>query len=176
MEEIRYPIGKLNYAGLNTADQKELLIREIENAPEILANAVDGLSAEQIDSRYREGGWTLRQVVHHVADSHMNGYLRLKWTMAEERPTIKTYNQKEWAELPDSKELDVGVSLQMLAGIHQRWAGCLRILKPADFEKSFIHPETAKEWTIDFSLTLYAWHGQHHAAQITGLRDRMGWW
>jgi len=167
MEEIRYPIGRLSYTSPNTSDHRKVLIRELEQGPEILQRAVDGLSAEQIDSRYREEGWTLRQVVHHVADSHLNGYLRFKWTMAEENPTIKTYDQKKWAELPDSKQLDVEVSLKAFAGIHQRWAGCLRILQPSDFEKFFIHPETGKEWTIDFSLTLYAWHGKHHAAQIT---------
>ncbi len=161
MEDVRYPTGRMNYAGPNTPDQRKTLIQTIEQAPAVLRKAVDGLSVDQIDSRYRDQGWTLRQVVHHVADSHVNGYLRLKWTMAEDSPTVKTYDQNDWAQLADSRMVEVSTSLDMLAGIHQRWGGYLRLLKPADFEKFFVHPETGKEWTVDFSLSLYAWHGKH---------------
>jgi uncharacterized damage-inducible protein DinB len=132
------------------------------------------LSEEQLDTAYRPGGWTIRQVVHHVADSHLNSYTRFRLALTEDTPAIKGYDQERWAELPDAKTAPVLVSLVLLEALHRRWVQLLRSMAPADFARTFVHSELGKV-TLDRNLALYAWHGDHHTGHITGLRQRMGW-
>jgi uncharacterized damage-inducible protein DinB len=167
----RFPIGK--YESTNFSD-RATNVRTITELPAEIARAVSGLGDTQVDTPYREGGWTLRQTVHHVADSHANSLIRFKLALTEdEPPTIKPYYEDRWAELPDNK-LPVEVSLKMIESIHERWTAVLNSMSNEDFGRKFVHPETG-EWTLDGALGLYAWHSKHHTAHITGLRDRMGW-
>ena len=131
-------------------------------------------SKEQLDTPYRPGGWTVRQVVHHLPDSHMNAYVRFRLALTENEPTIKPYEQQLWAELPDAKTADIEMSLKLFEGLHQRWVLLLRSMKPEDFHRKYIHPESGVN-VLDNVLQLYAWHGKHHVAHITSLRKRMGW-
>ncbi len=171
--DLRYPIGKFNGQPPANEGERQELLKSIEEAPAKLRAAVQGLSDKQLDTAYREGGWTVRQVVHHVPDSHLNSYIRFKWALTEEEPTIKPYYEDRWAELPDSK-MPIQVSLTMLDCLHQRWANLLRSFKGDDWKKTLRHPELGV-MTLDKMLALYAWHGRHHVAHITGLRERMGW-
>lgn len=171
MSDPRYPIGEFDLA--NFADRSENL-RTIAELPAKVYAAVAGLTDEHLDTPYRDGGWTVRQTVHHIADSHMNSQIRFKLALTEDEvPTIKPYYEDRWAELGDSK-LPVDVSLRLIDSIHTRWSALLDSMSEADFRKQFIHPETG-EWTLDGALALYAWHSWHHTAHITQLRDRMGW-
>ena len=171
--DLRYPIGKFN--GQPPADdaERQRFLKDIEETPARLRAAVDHLSEKQIDTPYRDGGWTVRQVVHHVPDSHLNSYIRFKWALTEDEPTIKTYYEDRWAELADSK-MPVQVSLTLLDSLHQRWTNLLSSLNTDHWSKSLRHPELGL-MTLDKLLALYAWHGKHHVAHITGLRKRMGW-
>ncbi len=171
----RYPIGKAEVAEALTAEQRQELIRQIEEAPARLRAAVEGLSEAQLDTPYREGGWTVRQVVHHVPESHMNSYVRFRLALTEEEPTIKPYSEKAWAELPDARTQDIEPSLRLLEGLHERWTALLRALTPAQFARGFIHPEHGRRMSLDQALQVYAWHGRHHTAHITRLRERQGW-
>jgi uncharacterized damage-inducible protein DinB len=174
MPDPRYPIGKFQPpAEFNTITRK-LNIQQLEEMPAQLRAAVKGLSNEQLNEPYREGGWSLRQVVHHLADSHLNAYTRFKLAVTEEDPTIKTYNEKAWAGLEDSLKADVEVSLVLVKAIHHRLVMFLRSLEEKQFSRSYMHPETGKG-SVDRILALYAWHGRHHIAHITGLRDEHGW-
>jgi hypothetical protein len=139
-----------------------------------LRAAVLGLSEEQLDTPYRPGGWTVRQVVHHVPDSHMNAYVRFKLALTEEAPTIKPYAEARWAELPDTRLTPPEVSLTLLDNLHERWVNILRNMTPEDFERRLQHPEKGL-LTLDAMLSLYSWHGRHHVAHVNGLRQRMGW-
>jgi uncharacterized damage-inducible protein DinB len=169
--ELRYPIGEFDRANFTDRDEN---LRTIAGLPARLAEAVDGLTDEQLDTPYRDGGWTVRQTVHHIADSHMNSQIRFKLALTEDEvPTIKPYYEDRWAELGDSK-LPVDVSLRLIDAIHTRWSTLLASMSDADFEKKFIHPETG-EWTLEGALALYAWHSKHHTAHITSLCERMGW-
>jgi len=172
--DLRYPIGKFKWEGRTTDEQRRSFIGEIESAPAKLRNAVKGLSDQELDTPYRPGGWTLRQVVHHVPDSHMNAYVRFKLALTEDNPTIKPYQEARWAELTDGRTAPVEVSLALLDSLHHRWVSLLRSLTPADWERPFQHPELGPV-TLEKNLALYAWHGKHHVAHITSLRDRMGW-
>jgi hypothetical protein len=174
MEKLQYPIGKFQFEGTITAEQRDLWIEEIAEAPQKLRLAVQGLSESQLDTPYRPGGWTVRQVVHHVADSHMNSYIRFKLALTEDLPTIKPYDEARWAELSDSKYLPVEISLQLLDSLHLRWVDLLRSANAEAFNRSFIHPESG-ETPLAKNLGIYAWHGNHHIAHITSLRDRMNW-
>ncbi len=170
-QDLRYPIGNFEIAKFGDRAENLTTINEL---PSKLRAAVDGLSEEQIDTRYRPGGWTVRQTVHHIADSHMNSQIRFKLALTEdEPPTIKPYYEDRWAELADSR-LPVEVSLTLVDAIHNRWTTLLGSMSEADFKKSFIHPETGP-WTLEGALALYAWHSRHHTSHITGLRERMGW-
>jgi hypothetical protein len=171
--DLRFPIGDFQNVKSMTDAERRAAIESIAGAPARLRAAVQGLTEEQIDTQYRPGGWTVRQVVHHVPDSHMNGYIRLKWTLTEDSPKIKGYNQETWAELPDSRG-PVEVSLRILEAVHERWVRLLRAMAPGDFDRTFIHPDHGA-MTIDGLLALYEWHGRHHAAHVTSLRERMGW-
>lgn len=174
MTDLRYPIGKFNPKPSITAEERQALIQQIEEAPAKLREAVKGLDNRQLDTPYREGGWTVRQVVHHLPDSHLNSYLRFKWTMTENQPTIKAYEEQLWAELVDAKSGPTEISLVLLEALHKRWVLFLRSLTPADFAKTFIHPENGL-MNLDRLVQLYAWHGRHHVAHITSLRERMKW-
>ncbi|AWC28747.1 YfiT family bacillithiol transferase [Bacillus cytotoxicus] len=173
MKNSRYPIGEFHCGETITKEQVKQWIQEIEHLPAKLEKAVAGLHADQLDTPYRAGGWTVRQVVHHVADSHMNGYMRFKLALTEHNPSIKTYKEEKWAELSDST-LPVEVSLTLLKTLHQRWVHILYSLQTSDFEKTFHHPESGAIKLV-VAIGLYAWHGRHHTAHITALRNRLGW-
>jgi DinB superfamily len=174
MADLRYPIGKFSFEGPLTNSQIQQLIDNIEQAPAKLRAAVQGLSDQQLDTPYRPDGWTVRQVIHHVPDSHMNAYIRFKLALTEEDPTIRPYMEARWAELPEAKSAPVDLSLTLLETLHQRWVIVLRNLKPEDFKRTFRHPELGL-LTLERNTALYCWHGRHHVAHITSLRERMGW-
>jgi len=156
-----------------TTDQRNAMIAQLRACPPAIRAAVAGLDDAQLDTRYRDGGWTVRQVVHHLVDSHANAYLRFKWIVAEDHPVIKTYDQDAWAEMQDSV-MRVGPSLEMLDGLHERWAFFLSRLPEPAWSRSATHPERG-DVTLDDLLAIYADHGAKHVAQITGLRERRGW-
>jgi len=172
--DLSYPIGKYTARDALTPDQRAEAIAQIAAAPRSLRNAVAGLSREQFDTPYRPGGWTVRQVVHHLPDSHMNSYVRLKLALTENEPTIKPYEENLWAELADSRETPVEVSLSLLEALHHRWEILLRSLRTQDFARRLRHPVLGA-MTVDNLVSLYAWHGRHHVAHITSLREREGW-
>jgi len=174
MEDIRYPIGKHNAKPAISTAERAPLIRQIAEAPAAVRAAIAGLSAAQLDTPYREGGWCPRQIVHHLADSHMNAYIRFKLALTEDNPTITAYNQDKWASTADVVGMDPSASLAILEGIHARLAALLQSMKPEDFARTFRHPENG-DTTLDRNLQVYAWHGRHHTAQITELRKRLGW-
>ena len=174
MSDPRYPIGKFTFDGPPDEQQRQKQIKDIEQTPAALRAAVQGLSPQQIATPYRDGGWTVRQVVHHVPESHMNAYIRFKLALTEEQPTVKTYNEKLWAELEDSRLAAPEISLRLLDSLHERWTLVLRSLKPEDFTRTLTHPEFGL-MSLDAVLQLYEWHGRHHIAHITSLRQRMGW-
>lgn len=174
MTDPRYPIGKFKFDGPPDETQRNAFISEIERAPAALRAAIQGLSSQQIETPYREGGWTIRQVVHHVPDSHMNAYVRFKLALTEDEPTIKPYAEDRWAELQDTRSAPLEVSLVLLESLHDRWVRLLRSLKPEDWKRTFRHPELGL-MPLEKNLALYAWHGRHHVAHITELRKRMGW-
>jgi hypothetical protein len=173
-EKLSYPIGRYKVPASIDAVGREQFIAEIEAAPAALRRAVEGLTEARLDTRYRPGGWTVRQVVHHLPDSHLNAYIRFKLALTEEEPVIRTYEEARWAELPDAVAAPVEISLTLLERIHARWLACLRGLPPAAFARTFRHPDLGV-MTIDQQLALYAWHGRHHVAHVTTLVDRMGW-
>jgi len=170
----RYPAGRFQRPEQVTDAVLAAWIEEIAACPAALRKAVDGLTDAQLDTPYREGGWTVRQVVHHLPDSHMNSYIRFKLALTEEEPTIKPYAEAEWANLVDAIGAPVEPSLRILEGLHDRWVRLLQAMSPADFQRNFIHPENGR---LNLAITtgLYAWHCRHHLAHITSLRERMGW-
>lgn len=176
MSDQRYPIGKFDFpAGAASAEQRGVWIAELAELPAKVRGAVQGLTEAQFDTPYRTDGWTIRQVVHHVPDSHLNAYVRFKLALTEANPTIKPYEEARWAELPDTAGTQVGVSLVMLEALHRRWVILLRAMGEPEWGRTFIHPDHRKPLRLDAVLAMYAWHGKHHTAHITGLRDRMGW-
>jgi hypothetical protein len=172
--DLRYPVGKFDFASTVAPESVPQLIGEVAAAPAHLREAVRGLTESQLDTPYRPEGWTVRQVVHHVADSHMNSYIRFRLALTEVEPAAKRYDQGKWAELPDARSAPVEPSLRLLESLHLRWVALLRAMTPQDFARVFIHSELGP-MRLDKNLALYAWHGRHHAAHITGLRERMGW-
>jgi uncharacterized damage-inducible protein DinB len=174
-EDLRYPIGPFAWGGAATADERRSRIAQIARTPAELRAAVAGLSAAQLDTPYRPGGWTARQVVHHVPDSHLNAVTRFKLALTESNPTIRPYDEARWAELGDVAGTPIEVSLRLLDALHERWVVLLRSLQPADFARTLVHPERNATMTVDELLALYAWHGAHHTAHITRLRARAGW-
>jgi len=170
----RYPIGKYEMpAGITPAMRVEA-IRETAVAPEMIREAVKGLNDAQLETPYRDGGWTVRQVVHHVADSHMNAYVRWRLALTETEPTIKPYEESAWARLEDAAQAPVEVSLRLLEPLHERWVKLLHSVKEHEFARTFRHPDRGVR-TLDWMLFLYAWHGKHHTAHITELRKQKGW-
>ncbi len=175
MDELRYPIGLFAHEGEISREQLQEWMADIESTPSRLREAVAGLSDEQLDTPYRPGGWTLRQVVHHVADSHMNSYTRFKLALTEEEPTIRPYYEDRWAELSDGNSAPVELSLTLLDALHSRWMIVLHAMQHEQFARAFVHPESGKMIRLDWNVGNYAWHGNHHIAHITSLRARRGW-
>lgn len=174
MSDPRFPIGKFHYEGTPSAEQRKKFIDEIEQTPAEIRAAVQGLSTKQLATPYRDGGWTVREVVHHVPESHMNAYIRFKLALTEDQPTIKPYAEDRWAKLADTQLTPIEVSLALLENLHIRWVLLLRDLHQEDWKRTFIHPEMGVV-PLDKNLALYAWHGKHHTAHITELRKRMQW-
>ena len=173
MKDLRYPIGEFEWEGELTEDVLASWLHELEQLPANLREAVTGLSEEQLDTPYRDGGWTIRQVVHHVADSHINAYTRFKLALTEETPVIKPYAEDKWASLPDS-QMAVEVSLQLLDSLHARLVSLLRSLSQEQLNKTFVHPESGSI-ELKRNIGIYAWPGKHHLAHITSLCNRKGW-
>lgn len=174
LEKLRYPVGRFSRRDEVTDEQRRGLIDEIAALPAGMRNAVADLSEAQLDTPYRPGGWTVRQLVHHVADSHVNAYVRFKLALTEDRPTIKPYDQAAWAELPDALSEPVEISLDILDSVHRRWTTLLGMLNDDQWERVFRHPEIG-EVSLETNLQLYAWHGRHHLAHVTTLAERKGW-
>lgn len=166
LNELKYPIGKFNKPERITLETIGRWIDEIEHLPHQIRNAVGDLNQQQLEIPYRPGGWTIRQVIHHLPDSHMNSYIRFRWALTEDKPTIKAYYEDRWAELQDAKHGSIDMSLILLEAIHIRWSVLLRSMTLEQFHRCFIHPETRKEVGLDESIGLYAWHGKHHLAHI----------
>lgn len=173
-DDLRYPIGKFRRPERLSEAERIQCIDAIAAAPGALRDAVRGLDDRQLDTPYRPGGWTVRQVVHHVPDSHINSYVRFKLALTEDMPTIKPYHEARWAELPEARTAPIEMSLGFLETLHVRWVAMLRGMTEADFARTLHHPESGK-MSLDQMLALYAWHGKHHVAHITALRAREGW-
>lgn len=174
LERLRFPVGRFRPRPNISAHERDALIEQIAALPAQLRAAVSGLTDDQLDTRYRAGGWTVRQVVHHVPDSHVNSYVRFKLALTEDEPPIKGYDEAAWAELPDARTADVNISLALLEALHHRWTILLRSLADEQFARAFQHPELGLV-TLETNLQLYAWHGRHHLAHVTVLRERMAW-
>jgi uncharacterized damage-inducible protein DinB len=172
--DLRYPIGRFDIKSPVAEADYPRLIGEIAETPGAMRSAVAGLSRDQLETPYRPGGWTVKQVVHHLPDSHLNAYTRFKLALTEDEPTIKAYNEAKWAELPDSQRVPIDVSLDLLDSLHMRWVSLLRGMDAADFRRGLNHPERGF-MMLSQLLNMYAWHGRHHVAHITALRSREGW-
>ncbi len=172
--DLAYPIGPCEYPEIVSPEERKAHIEELAAAPARFREAVRGLSDSQLDTPYRPGGWTVRQVIHHVPDSHMNAYVRFRLALTEDQPTIKPYDEKKWAELRDARSEPVAVSLELLEALHHRWVVLLESMSDTDFARRFRHPESGV-MRLDTYLAAYGWHCRHHAAHITRLRDRMNW-
>jgi uncharacterized damage-inducible protein DinB len=172
--DLRYPIGKFQFDGPLSDEEQKNLISDIAQTPAKFRAAVEGLSEQQLDTPYRDGGWTVRQVVHHVPDSHLNAYVRFKLALTEDEPTIKPYAEDRWARLADTQATPIEVSLAMMDSLHDRWVRLLRSFTPEQWKRTFRHPELGVV-SLERNLALYAWHGKHHTAHITSLRERNGW-
>lgn len=174
MDDLRYPIGQFKMDNENSGAMRNKWINEIANAPRELRKALHGLTPEHIDTPYRPNGWTVRQVVHHLADSHLNGYIRFKLALTEEEPSIKPFFEDRWATLEDYCVTDIETSVLLLEVLHKRWVTIIQSLAPENFDRTYTNPE-AGSLTLNTALSLYAWHGKHHIAHITSLRKRKGW-
>jgi DinB superfamily len=174
MNNLQYPVGKFELKAGTTQEQRRALIESIAQTPARLRAAVANLSARQLDERYRPEGWTVRQVVHHLPDSHLNAYTRFKLGLTETEPTIKPYDENRWAMLEDGLYADPEISLSLLDALHKRWVIFLRSVQPQDFGRTLKHPEIGT-LSLDGLLQLYEWHGRHHVAHITSVRERNGW-
>jgi uncharacterized damage-inducible protein DinB len=174
MEHLQYPIGKYIEQPFSEQQLGEWLF-DIQALPHQVEHAITNLDEAQLETPYREGGWTINQVVHHVADSHMNAYTRFKLGLTEENPTIKPYDEAAWAELSDTKNIPINVSITLLYALHQRWYDILKHIKTEEWNRTVFHPEHKKQITLWYLLGMYAWHSKHHVAHITKLRERMGW-
>jgi hypothetical protein len=171
---LAYPIGRFQAPDTIDASARDAFVAQIELAPALLRNAIEGLDERQLDTPYRPGGWSVRQVVHHLPDSHLNAYVRFKLALTEDKPTIRPYDQARWAELPEAMAGPIRLSLDLLSNLHARWVACIRALSPASFDRTFRHPEQGV-MSLNQQLALHAWHGRHHVAHITSLRAREGW-
>jgi len=174
METLKYPIGKYIEQPFSDKQLKEWLL-DIQALPQHIEYAITNLDEAQLATPYREGGWTVKQLVHHVADSHMNAYIRFKLGLTEENPSIKPYEEKAWAEMIDTKNIPINVSITLLYALHKRWSEILNNISGEEWKRTVFHPEHKKEITLWFLLGMYAWHSKHHVAHITSLREREGW-
>lgn len=172
-KDPRYPIGRFQRAAANPADHGSA-IASLAALPQNLRSAVEGLSESQLETPYREGGWTVRQLVHHIADSHMNAYVRIRLALTEDWPAIKAYDEKAWAELPDARTAPIEVSLRMIDGLHARWTTLLQSLNEEQWQRGYTHPQNGRQ-TIAEAAALYDWHSRHHLAHIEELRKRRNW-
>lgn len=175
LEKLKYPIGKLLTPAEYTSEYISNKIQEIELFPERLKEETIHLTEEQLDTPYRPGGWTVRQVIHHCAESHMNCYIRIKWALTENNPVIKAYDENLWSQLPDSLSMPIQPTLSLLDGLHYRLAYIMKNLSETDLEKTFVHPENNSEYKIKQIIGTYAWHGNHHLAHITALKKYKNW-
>jgi hypothetical protein len=173
-EDVRYPVGRFKKKDALSGEERAAALEVLEAAPGKLRLAVQGLSDAQLDTPYREGGWSVRQVVHHLPDSHLNAYVRFRLALTEDEPTVRPYDEARWAELPDARTGPIEPSLALLGAVHQRLLGLLRSIDEKDFSRRFIHPE-GYNGTIDMLVGMYAWHCRHHTAHVTELKSRMGW-
>ncbi len=173
--DLRFPIGPYSFEGPISEQQRTAWISDIANLPMQLNAALDGLSAERLDTPYRPDGWTIRKVAHHIGDRHMNSYMRFKLALTEEQPAIRPYFEDRWALLADTAQAPAELSTTLIAALHERWVFLLRSMTEADYARTFFHPESLKVFRLDYALGNYSWHGRHHVAHITSLRDRMGW-
>ena len=171
--DLRYPIGQYEPQPFSEKQLQNWLI-DIQYLPQHVENAVVNLDAVHLQTPYREGGWTIQQLIHHVADSHLNAYIRFKLALTEDNPTIKPYDEAAWANLKDTEEIPINVSLTLLHALHIRWLSVIRAIKPEEWNRTVFHPGSNKEMTVWYLLGLYAWHGRHHTAHITAWRKRMG--
>ncbi len=174
IEELSYPIGKFVYDPAITTEKRKAWIEDIARTPWKLRAAIAGLRDEQLNTEYRPGGWTIKQVIHHLADSHMNSFVRFKLALTEDNPTIKPYDEAAWANLPDGHAAPIELSLKLLDVLHERWSLLLHAMKPEAFARTFTHPERGQV-TLENTLQLYVWHSHHHLAHITSLKERKGW-
>ena len=174
MDDLRYPVGKFSYSAPASSTDPQLWFSQIAETPALLRDAVRRLTETQLDTPYRPEGWTVRQVVHHVPDSHMNSYIRCRLALTEDQPMIKPYLEDRWAQLNDAHSAPVEFSLDLLDSLHRRWMLLLNSLGPAELARAFRHPEMGL-MTLEKNVALYAWHGRHHVAHITSLKSRMGW-
>ena len=174
IETLKYPIGKYIEQPFSDKQLQEWLL-DIQALPQQIEHAITNLDEAQLETPYREGGWTLKQVVHHVADSHMNAYIRFKLGLTEDNPTIKPYEEKLWAEMIDTKNIPINVSITLLFALHKRWYEILKNISGGEWDRTVVHPEHGRQMTLWYLLGMYAWHSRHHVAHITSLRDRMGW-
>ena len=174
-DRLRFPVGRFTPPATVTPADRARWIADLEALPSLLRPMVEAMDEARLDTPYRPGGWTVRQVVHHLPDSHANAFIRVKLALTEDAPTIKPYDEARWAELPDVRLTPVGVSLTMLEALHVRWVLLLRALRPEEWGRTFVHPEQGRAMSLDRTLALYAWHGRHHVAHVTALRERMGW-
>lgn len=174
MDDLRYPLGPFTYSPDADATTRQADIESIAAAPARLREAVAGLNESQLDTPYRPGGWTVRQVVHHMADSHVNAYVRFRLAMTEEHPTVRPYDEKAWAELADARTAPLAPSLALLESLHHRWVRLLRSLSADDMRRTVFHPENG-EMTVDHLLQSYGWHCRHHVAHVKALRARENW-
>jgi hypothetical protein len=174
MEDLRYPVGQFELPAVVSAGEREAHIRELEQAPTALQRAVDGLDEAQLATPYRPDGWTVRQVAHHLADSHLNAYVRFRLALTEDEPVVRPYDEALWAELPDARTGPLDLSLPLLEALHRRWTTMLRALDATQWARPYRHTQMGP-LPLDRALAMYAWHGRHHIAHITSLRARSGW-
>lgn len=174
-DDLRYPIGRFRRPSAVSDDDLRSWIDAVACLPSEVRRASEGLDPRQLDTPYRDGGWSTRQIVHHLADSHMNSLIRFRLALTEDAPTIRPYDQDAWAGLADGRSAEIEPSLAILSGVHARWAVLLKSFGSADWARAFVHPQAGRTIRLDVNLALYAWHGRHHVAQIERLRERHGW-
>ncbi len=172
MKHLQYPIGPFQRPSALTTDQRQQLIEEIQTFPTAFRKEGIALAPDQLDQTYRPGGWTARQVIHHVPDSHMNAYIRFKWALTESGPTIKAYQEDRWAELPDTRVMPAELSFGLLDALHQRWTTLMHLMEDKDWAKTYLHPDGNRIWRLDQALALYAWHGKHHLGHLAIIREQ----
>ncbi len=175
LEKLKYPIGRFKAPETISAQDRNRFINDLQHLPKQIKDLVSDLNNQQLDTPYRPGGWTIRQVVHHLPDSHLNSYIRFKWALTEPQPLIKAYHEDLWAELPDGSQAPVELSLSLLDSLHLRWVWLLQHIKEEDWKRCFIHPETNKLVPLDVNLSLYSWHGKHHLAHIQSVITTQNW-